>query len=387
MAALQKQFQIPIGQEWDRFAGLTPSEMVCAKALIESSPFTKGIGKYRDYAADALTYAIPDMFLTEPEKANLSVSTQTYFGQVLLAIGKSPDAYANRVMTMAPDVATSTNLSGFVNTRGVFGLETIPDQAKKLQVMSANKWDTAGTGQHVELGIAENNLFLMLAAAGLAANTYGQRIFPIGTIYDPFISRGLDALNYACYQDSRFLLVATPSGISLSPEGGAHQSINTPLIGMSQPGLTYFEPTFGDELQVCMSWAFRHMQKPYDEGGSVYLRLSTRPLSQLARPMTAELRNAIIQGAYWHHAPSKKKTKVCLAFTGCVYPQVLGAYKSLVETVGGGDEKSVALMQITSPHRLYHNCHMKGTLASLYALYTESYSLVPVLPYLSFHSQ
>ena len=112
------------------------------------------------------------------------------------------------------------------------------------EVGSLHRWPPSPTGQHFELGIAENNLFLLLAAAGLSHSLFGQRLLPIGTIYDPFIERGLDALNYACYQDARFILVATPSGISLSPEGGAHQSIGTPLIGISKPGLSSFEPTY-----------------------------------------------------------------------------------------------------------------------------------------------
>src|SRR5699024_6441044 len=113
---------------------------------------------------------------------------------------------------------------------------------------------------------------LMLTALGLSAANFGSRLLPIGTVYDPFIARGLDALNYGCYQDSRFLLVATPSGVTLGPEGGAHQSINSPLIGMGQPGLTYFEPAWADELAHLMRWSFQHMQAA--DGGSVYLRLT-----------------------------------------------------------------------------------------------------------------
>ena len=103
-------------------------------------------------------------------------------------------------------------------------------------------------GQHIELGIAESNLFILLAALGLSGPLFGTRLLPIGTVYDPFIARGLDALNYACYQDARFILVGTPSGVALAPEGGAHQSMYTPLIGMGQPGLTAFEPAYVDEL-------------------------------------------------------------------------------------------------------------------------------------------
>ena len=115
----------------------------------------------------------------------------------------------------------------------------------------------------------------------MSAPLFGARLLPIGTLYDPFIARGLDALNYACYQDARFMLVATPSGMTLAPEGGAHQSIDTPLIGIGQAGLAAFEPAFVDELAVLMRWGFEHMQA--DDGGSVYLRLSTRPIEQPKR--------------------------------------------------------------------------------------------------------
>ena len=139
------------------------------------------------------------------------------------------------------------------------------------------------------------NLFLLLSALGLSHSLFGERLLPIGTLYDPFIARGLDALNYACYQDARFILVATPSGVTLAPEGGAHQSIRTPLIGLAQDGLAAFEPAFVDELAVVMAWAFDYLQRngegAADErtwlrdetGGSVYLRLSTRPLEQPIR--------------------------------------------------------------------------------------------------------
>ena len=141
------------------------------------------------------------------------------------------------------------------------------------------------------------NLFILLSALGLSHSLFGERLLPIGTLYDPFIARGLDALNYACYQDARFILVATPSGVTLAPEGGAHQSISSPLIGLAQDGLAAFEPAFVDELSAILRLAFAYMQKSGDErrrrrarswlrdetGGSVYLRLSTRTLDQPQR--------------------------------------------------------------------------------------------------------
>src|SRR6185369_12801525 len=134
------------------------------------------------------------------------------------------------------------------------------DLFREQHIASAQRWEFSATGQHFELGIAEMNLFLQLAALGLSHDLFGARLIPIGTLYDPFIARGLDALNYGCYQDSRFLLVATPSGITLAPEGGAHQSVSSPLIGIGQPSLLSYEPAFADELAVLMRFAFEHLQ-------------------------------------------------------------------------------------------------------------------------------
>jgi pyruvate dehydrogenase E1 component len=148
-----------------------------------------------------------------------------------------------------------------VNRRGLLAREGRADTFRDEKVISAQKWQFSPEGQHLELGIAEMNLFLLLAAAGLSHGLFGARLLPIGTLYDPFIARWLDALNYACYQEARFLLVATPSGISLAPEGGAHQSIDTPLTGMAQDGLASFEPAFADELACIMEWAFADIQR------------------------------------------------------------------------------------------------------------------------------
>src|SRR5438128_175567 len=123
---------------------------------------------------------------------------------------------------------------------------------------------TSSKGSAVELGIAEMNLFILLSALGLSHAINGERLIPIGTLYDPFIQRGLDALNYACYQDARFILVATPSGITLAPEGGAHQSIATPLIGLAQDGLAAFEPALVDELATILAFALGYIQKDGD---------------------------------------------------------------------------------------------------------------------------
>jgi pyruvate dehydrogenase E1 component len=241
-------------------------------------------------------------------------------------------------------VTVSTNLGGFVNQRGLFRRQELRDVFAGAKIPSPQKWRGHAAGQHIELGIAENNLFLLLAAAGLTAPVFGTRLIPIGTVYDPFISRGLDALNYACYQDARFLLVATPSGLTLGPEGGAHQSINTPLIGMGQPGLTAFEPAFVDELAAIMEWSFGHLQA--DEGGSVYLRLTTRSLAQPVRDDEA-WKADVLKGGYWLKQPGENAA-AAIAFCGAVAPEVLAAAEALAEDMPG-----LGILNVTSPDLLH----------------------------------
>jgi pyruvate dehydrogenase E1 component len=202
------------------------------------------------------------------------------------------------------------------------------------------------------------NLFTMLSALGLSHSIFGERLLPVGTLYDPFIERGLDALNYACYQDARFMVVATPSGVALAPEGGAHQSIATPLIGIAQDGLASFEPAFVDELAIIMRWAFDYMQRDHDAehdetawlrdhvGGSVYLRLSTRTLEQPQRKLSPSLEEEIINGGYWMRRPGPN-AQVVVAYTGAVAPDA-------IEAVGlvGEDRRDVGLLAVTSADRL-----------------------------------
>ena len=154
-------------------------------------------------------------------------STQVGFGQILDEIARADGPTSpTRIVTTSPDVTVSTNLGAWVNRRGLFARESMADMFKRgAHPLDVQNWDFSPKGQHIELGIAEMNLFIMLSALGLSHSLFGERLLPIGTLYDPFIQRGLDALNYACYQDARFILVATPSGVTLAPEGGAHQSI------------------------------------------------------------------------------------------------------------------------------------------------------------------
>ena len=337
------------GHEWDRFEGLKVSQAEIERFLGEVPFVQKGT---RRYAAPAVP--VPDR-LAFP--ANAAMSTQQGFGLILNELARSDSPLASRVVTTAPDVTVSTNLGAWVNRRGLFARESMVDLFKKERIPSTYNWDFSPEGQHIELGIAEMNLFILLSALGLSHSIFGERILPIGTLYDPFIYRGADALNYACYQDARFMLVATPSGVTLAPEGGAHQSIGTPLVGMAQDGLASFEPAFVDELAVIMRWAFDYMQREGGEpdentwlrdetGGSVYLRLSTRSLEQPQREMDAALAEDVIAGAYWLRRPGPN-AQVIVAYMGAVAPEAVEAVGLMAE-----DRRDVGLLAITSADRL-----------------------------------
>ena len=337
------------GHEWDRFEGLKVSQAEIERFLSEVPFIRKGT---RRYAAPQVP--VPEK-LAFP--ANAAMSTQQGFGLILNELARSDSPLASRVVTTAPDVTVSTNLGAWVNRRGLFARESMVDLFKKERIPSTYNWDFSPSGQHIELGIAEMNLFILLSALGLSHSIFGERILPIGTLYDPFIYRGADALNYACYQDARFMLVATPSGVTLAPEGGAHQSIGTPLVGMAQDGLASFEPAFVDELSVIMRWAFDYMQREGGEpdentwlrdetGGSVYLRLSTRSLEQPQREMDAALAEDVIAGAYWLRRPGPN-AQVIVAYTGAVAPEAVEAVGLMAE-----DRRDVGLLAITSADRL-----------------------------------
>jgi pyruvate dehydrogenase E1 component len=271
-------------------------------------------------------------------------ATQAAFGKIMLDLSRSGGELADRIVTTSPDVTVSTNLGAWVNQRGLFKRREMKDVFAAAKIASAQKWAATNKGQHIELGIAESNLFLMLAALGLSGDLFGERLFPVGTLYDPFIARGLDSLNYACYQDARFLLVATPSGITLGPEGGAHQSINPPLIALGQPGLRHYEPAFVDELAVMMEEAFRLIDDP--AGESTYLRLSTRSIAQPERSDDRWKADALA-GGYWLREPGPNAEAAIVAM-GAVMPEALAAFDELVADLPG-----LGLLAVTSPDLLH----------------------------------
>lgn len=325
------------GREWDLFEGL-PRPAEDYRAFLDASLLASNTP--RRYAAAKVAVPARKAF----PKPTGRQSTQVAFGKVINDLARAGGELADAIMTTSPDVTVSTNLGGFVNQRGLFSRNDRADAFKDAAIASPQKWLARPTGQHMELGIAENNLFLMLAAAGLSHSLFGRRLMPIGTVYDPFINRGLDALNYACYQDARFMLVATPAGVTLAPEGGAHQSIHTPLIGMAQDKLEYFEPAFVDELAEIMRWGFHHMQA--DDGGSIYLRLSTRPMEQPQRTLSERDVEEIIAGAYWRITPSTD-AELVIVYCGVLAAEALEAFEQVLEDVPG-----TGLLAVTSPDRL-----------------------------------
>src|SRR5271166_104838 len=339
METFRRTMRIAEGEEWSRFNGLNlPADEI--ERFLTAVPFVQQ--KSRTF--EALAVSVPSVPVPTGGE---QMSTQQGFGRILSDLAGGNSELADRIVTTSPDVTISTNLGGWVNRRGLFHRNKLADVFKDEKALSPQQWAMSPSGQHLELGIAEHNLFLMLGALGLAAPLFGVRLLPIGTLYDPFICRGLDALNYACYQDSRFILVATPSGVTLAPEGGAHQSISTPLIGMAQDGLAYFEPAYVDELAVIFEWAFHHLQAPSKQGGSVYLRLSTRPLRQPRRELTDSLREEIISGAYWRVRPTSR-AELAIVYCGAIAQEAQEAHAALLDDISGA-----GLLAITSPDQLH----------------------------------
>jgi pyruvate dehydrogenase E1 component len=309
MGAFQAAMNVRTGHEWDRFEGLAQPAAV------------------------------------EGFIAGRKMSTQAGFGEILSEIGRAEGESAElsrHIVTMSPDVAVSTNLGPWINRRGVFDRHTRDDVFRDGKLASAQRWGSNPDGQHIELGIAEQNLFLLLGAAGLSHDLSGARLLPVGTVYDPFVNRGHDALFYACYQDARFLLVGTPSGITLAPEGGQHQSTNTPLLAIVQDRLASYEPAYCDELAILLRHAFDWMQRP--EGSAVWLRLSTRLAIQPDRQLDAQ---AVIDGAHWVQPPAPG-ARIAIAYQGAVASEAEQAFAELQT-----EEPGAGLLAITSPDRMY----------------------------------
>ncbi len=343
METFKSKLGVIDGNEWNTFLDDKSNQEL--DKYIKSLPFQRaGHRKYKSKKIEVdSNISIKDT----------SISTQNAFGKILDQYAKNNTEFSNRIITTSPDVSVSTNLGPWINRKGLFSRVESSDTFRDRKIPSAQKWIFSKEGQHLELGIAEMNLFLMLGAAGLSHELFGERLFPVGTVYDPFIARGLDAMNYACYQDARFMLAGTPSGISLAPEGGAHQSIGTPLIGISQPGLLSFEPAFADELSIIMSYGFDYLQM--ENGGSVYLRLSTRSIEQPHRHIDESLKTNILKGGYWLKKPGPNPQLV-IVYQGVIANEVIEAASILGERF-----KDIGVLSITSSDNLFHDWKNKSS--------------------------
>ncbi len=343
MEGFRAAMNIRPGHEWEPFEGLgIPEEEI--RAFLAAIPFAQPLTP-QGRSLVAPTIHVPAVLGAPRVAEGRKTSTQAAFGDMLAEIGRGQGEFAElakRIVTTSPDVTVSTSLGPWVNRRGIFDRHKKNDVFRDAKLASAQRWGMSPEGQHVELGIAEQNLFLVLAGLGLADRLYGARLLPVGTVYDPFVNRGLDALIYACYQDARFLLVSTPSGLTLAPEGGQHQSVNTPLIGMAADRLASFEPAHADELAILLRHAFDHMQKP--DGSAVWLRLSTRGIEQPQRPLDP---GAVIAGAHWI-VPPGQGARIAIAYQGPLAPEAMAAFEEL-----RSEEPTAGLLAITSPDRLH----------------------------------
>ncbi len=328
--------------EWDRFDPDSPAGRLCAGVGGEINnlpPPPKPV------------LPLPPAVGTFPRKAAAArpLSTQDAFGRVLVRLSDI-DGVAERLVTASPDVAISTNLGGWINRTGVFSPDRRPDYSAAEALL---RWKPGPDGRHIELGISEMNLFMLLGQLGLSHEHHGEMLLPIGTVYDPFVLRGLDAFIYGVYGGGRFIVVGTPSGITLAPEGGAHQSTITPSVGMELPEVEFVEPAYAQALEWLLIHSLHRLADP--EGASSYLRLSTRPIDQKpfyeALESTGEdaLRAAVLAGGYRLREPSDPAlVPVILAGSGPVIPEMLAAAAEL-EDEGVG----AAVISITSLHRLY----------------------------------
>lgn len=328
--------------EWDRFDLATPAGRLCARRADELT---------RPHIDTGLALSVPES--VGVPTAGQPISSQDAFGRILVGLSRHREV-SPYLVTTAPDVATSTNLAGYINRAGVYA----PVERHSWDDEGLLRWVEGPAGHHLELGISEMNLFLLLGQLGLADDLSAQRLLPIGTVYDPFVCRGLDAFIYSAYSKARFIVVGTPSGVTLAPEGGAHQSSITSSIGLELPNVTYLEPAFATALDWLLCDALNRIANGHDDDGAFYFRLSTRPIDQspfedAARRLgTDALRSAVLSGAYLlrdaQGTAGADSAAVYLAGSGAVLPEMLAASELL-----GHEGVAADVVDLTSPDRLY----------------------------------
>ncbi len=356
VGTLREHLGIAPGDEWEPFPADSREGRLCAER-----------------AAVLRDEALPPPQLTPaqvPEdidfRPSANMSTQEAFGAALTQLTRVPHV-GERIVTTSPDVAVSTNLGSWINRVGVFSPEAATDWGDGgARVL---RWEPGPSGRHIELGISEMNLFMLLGQLGLSAEHNGQLLLPVGTVYDPFVCRGLDALIHGVYSAAKFVFAGTPSGITLSPEGGAHQSTITASIGLELPNVTTFEPAFGREVEWCLLDGLRRCCDR-EGGDSTYLRLSTKPIEQrllqaaLEQHGPAELRRRVLAGGYALLVPPETLAaapRVVVATAGALIPEAYAATVALHE-----EGIAATLLNITSADRLYtglaesRRAHIRG---------------------------
>ena len=263
-----------------------------------------------------------------------AVSTQQSLGRFFGDIAREAPEVARYIVTVSPDVASSTNLGTWINRVGAWDVGCTTDWFAD-DVDSLVHWRTSHHGQHIELGIAETNLVGLLGELGTSWSHNGQPLLPIGTIYDTFVSRALEPWSFGMYAGGQSILIGTPSGVTLSSEGGAHQSVITPSIGLEQPGCVSWEPAFSQDLEWTLLYALSCLGKI--EGHSAYFRLSSRPIDQGLASVPhgpaerAQRRIDVLSGGYViRHAP--RMPDITLIAMGALLPEALAAAQRLADS-------------------------------------------------------
>ena len=276
-------------------------------------------------------------------------TTQAALGRTLLDLTRSAPEAARRVVTLCPDVSSSTNLGGWVNKVGVWSarerVDWFADDPETIL-----HWRERPEGQHLELGIAEVNLVGLLGELGATWSRWGEPLLPIGVLYDPFVERALEPWSFGIYAGGQSILVGTPSGVTLAPEGGAHQSITTPSVGMEQPGCVSYEPAFAIDVEWTLLASLARLGRP--DGTSAYLRLSTRPVDQTLAAVPTDpaarerRRRQVVAGAY--PLVRTERPELMIAAMGAVLPEALAAADRLTELGTPTD-----VVCVTSPGLLF----------------------------------
>ena len=350
MQTLRKELCVPSDDEWACFAPDTAESQVCRETAARLYPHGARP------LVDAPRVRASDVPESLPTRVPASVATQEVFGNALVELARLGGPLAERIVTASPDVTISTNLGGWVNRAGVWAEN--PWQAPATAVPRLLRWEPGPGGQHIELGISEMNLFMLLGQLGLSHELNGELLLPVGTVYDPFVCRGLDALIYSVYSGAKFVFAGTPAGVTLSPEGGAHQSSITASLGLELPNVIAYEPCFARETEWALLDGLRQCLDR-DTGTSTYLRLSTRAVSQapfdaaLSRLGEAMLRAHVLRGGYRLLEPAadllaQGAPRVVLAACGPILPDVLDAAAQLTD-----EGVAATVLNVTSADRLY----------------------------------